>query len=242
MPKIDGKEFSKWKIDNAIKDIDLFEKSLKGKTDNQEAFAKLLGYKSTKNGAYINRLSDLRKYGLIEKRGAVRITELGRKIIYAKDIRKKDYILEAIKTVSLFEDLIDKIGMTPDFDKFDVYLLDVGFSQSNAFKYARKFGNIYKSFIPYITKDNLQEKPKKSLDDDMDETDPKTRFGEESDISNVTEKNYYKATLVSDGIFLKLPKEQDKIDLVRILLNRLEKEIGTGKKEEPDKKQTKVEE
>ena len=47
--------------------------------------AQLLGYSSSHNGAYWNRLSAMKQYGLLEGRPHVRLTELAKKLTTAQD-------------------------------------------------------------------------------------------------------------------------------------------------------------
>lgn len=225
-------EYPRLRINEAVQIIEKFEKELKGYATSRDAFAKLWGYKSANNGAFIRRMSDLRKYSLLEKRGSITITELGKKIAYSKDIQRTKYILEAIRTVPLFNTLIETIGENADNTNWQAQLINSGFSQVDALKEERKVSNIYKTLLPYITNDIT---PKKEVTESFPRQDggkvyENSNLRQDTGINTNPNSEVYTANLASDGISLVVPKEKDKIEVVRYLLDRLEKKIDEEKK------------
>jgi len=76
---------------------------------DDETAARLLGHKTSRSGAYITRRADLRVFGLIEPRGAIKVTELGRKISYPKDLKEEqEGLIETILNVDLWKLIYEK--------------------------------------------------------------------------------------------------------------------------------------
>ncbi len=228
-------EYPTLRINKAIELIEKFEKELKGYSANRDAFAKLLGYSSSNNGAFINTVSDLRKYGLLDKRGDIRITELGRKIVYAKAERREEYILEAITNVSLFRTLSENIGNDIEGINFEAQLINAGFSQVEALKKERKIKNIYKTLTPYITiiKTNKNIKENDDFESKGDNLSEVSQFEQGEEVTNFNENEVYRANLLSDGISLTVPKNKAKIAKLKFLIKCLEEEM-----EEEESKKT----
>lgn len=232
MPKIKENDYPTLNIDKAVEATQKFETSLKGSAQNAEALAKILEYKSAKNGAFINAIADLRKYGLMDKRG-YNTTELAKKIIIAKGEQKTKYIFEAINNVPLFQNLINKIGKNFENVNFQAILINEGFSELEALTIQPNIRNIYKKIVPYITDGatNIETNKEDDLNQQGDKMSNIGSLEQNMQGATMSQDNLYIANLLSDGISIKIPREQSKIDLVRYLLDRLEKELKAKEKE-----------
>jgi hypothetical protein len=83
-----------------------FPKSIIKKARNDDTLAKLLGYASSRNGSYWNRLAALRHYGLLEGRLHVRLTEVARKLTTAQaDADRSAAYFEAVCSIVLWREL-----------------------------------------------------------------------------------------------------------------------------------------
>lgn len=78
--------------------------SIKQPTKN-DTFAQLLGYKSARNGAYWTRITALRTCGLIEGRGDVTISPLGKQITYGDETQKAQAQFQAVMNIPLWKEL-----------------------------------------------------------------------------------------------------------------------------------------
>jgi hypothetical protein len=76
---------------------------------DQETVARLWGHKSAKSSQFrVVKLGSLRSYGLIEGRGKIRVSDLGRRLTYPKNEKEAmDAIVEAIKNIPLWRALFD---------------------------------------------------------------------------------------------------------------------------------------
>lgn len=88
-------------------------KTLYGKfgTDERDddLVARVLGHSTAKSGAYIQKKADMRTFGLLEPRGPVKVTELGRKVSYPKNTQEEqEGLIEAIRNVELWKLLYEK--------------------------------------------------------------------------------------------------------------------------------------
>lgn len=91
--------------------IDIAKKlvTFKGEDITRDALASTLGHKNTGSGTFIRKMSDLRKYGLIEGRGeAYKATELTNRIAFASnETEKNGAILEMINNVDIIKKLAE---------------------------------------------------------------------------------------------------------------------------------------
>lgn len=85
---------------------------------DMKALAQLLGHKSEKSGTFLAKMTFLRAYGLIEGRGAVRISEIGKHITFGTDEQKSDAIKKAVLNIPLWSELYSKFGANLPSDNF----------------------------------------------------------------------------------------------------------------------------
>lgn len=75
--------------------------------------ARLLGYSSSHNGAYWNRLSAMKYYGLVEGRPHVRLTELAKKLTTTQDeVERSTACFEAVCNIVLWRELYKRHKFT----------------------------------------------------------------------------------------------------------------------------------
>lgn len=79
-----------------------------GETDDETA-ARLLGHSTSRSGSYIKRRADLRAFGLITPRGAIKVTELGRKVSYPDNLKEEqEGLVEAVLKIDLWKLIYEK--------------------------------------------------------------------------------------------------------------------------------------
>jgi hypothetical protein len=88
-------------------------KALYGKFSSQEidheTAASLLGHATPRSGAYRQKIADLRSFDLIDSRGSVRVSEIGRKLSYPNNPEEETQgLIEAISNVELWKLLYEK--------------------------------------------------------------------------------------------------------------------------------------
>ena len=100
-------------------------KTLYGKFGSEEkdneTVSGLLGHKTTRSGTYIQKRADLRSFGLIEPRGAIKVTETGRKVTYPDNQKEEqEGLIQALFNIPLWKLIYEKytkkgISLPSDF-------------------------------------------------------------------------------------------------------------------------------
>lgn len=154
MGKIDSFEYPGLKVSEATEIISKLQELFDGEIQPKQldALAQAVGHRSAKNGAFIVKLGDLRKYGLIEPRNPVKITELGKRIIFPNSEDEKQHALgEAVLNVAFFRELVDATGgKTPD-SNFHILLQKIGISREEAINRRDQIAKLYNQILPYLT-------------------------------------------------------------------------------------------
>ena len=89
---------------------------------DMDALAKLLGHKSAKSGTFLGKMTFLRAYGLIEGRGTVKVSELGKKITYGNDEEKAKAATKAVLKIPLWNELYSRYSVNLPTDNFWAHL------------------------------------------------------------------------------------------------------------------------
>lgn len=94
---------------------------------DQETVAQLWGHKSAKSSQFsFVKLGSLRDYGLIEGRGKIKVSDLGRRLTFPQsDKEGNDAIVEAIKNVPLWKRLFDNYTDKDEDFPIDTFWMDL---------------------------------------------------------------------------------------------------------------------
>lgn len=94
---------------------------------DQENVAQLWGHKSAKSSQFaFVKLGSLRRYGLIEGRGKIKVSDLGRRLTYPKNDKEgNDAIVDAIKKVPLWKILFDSYTAKGEDLPTDTFWMDL---------------------------------------------------------------------------------------------------------------------
>jgi hypothetical protein len=98
------------------------------KFPNEEVEAEFIAHtldNSPTSGAFKQKLADLRSYGLLEGRGKIRISELGKKVTYGHEDEKREAFEKIIKNIPLWGIFFDKYGVSIKEDNFWVDLAKI---------------------------------------------------------------------------------------------------------------------
>jgi hypothetical protein len=123
MGKIGKYDYPDVSLSESIKDAKKIYDRFKDEAVDATLISETIGYKG---GTFFQRLSSLRKYGLVTSKGKVGITELGKKITYpANKDEELEAIKEAIGNVELFRALYEKFDLQLPKEKFWVNLVSI---------------------------------------------------------------------------------------------------------------------
>jgi hypothetical protein len=76
---------------------------------DDETASRLLGHTTSRSGAYIQKRADLRAFGLIEPRGPIKVTEIGRKVSYPNNTKEEqEGLIQAISNIELWKLIYEK--------------------------------------------------------------------------------------------------------------------------------------
>jgi hypothetical protein len=101
-----------FRLPRLIQDAKKIYDKYKGETiidaNRNDELAILLGYKSSNNGSFRAELSALRVYGLVEGKGDIKISDLGKKVTYGTGEEKNRAILQAVLNIPLWKQLYNR--------------------------------------------------------------------------------------------------------------------------------------
>jgi hypothetical protein len=126
------------------------------------ALAQLLGHKTEKSGTFLAKMTFLRAYGLIEGRGTVRVSEIGKKITYGTDEEKSDAIKKAVLNIPLWKELFERFLVNLPTDNFWAHLGKIAILEPpEAQRIAEQVRKAYLEDIRYIKAEKKAEEGRK---------------------------------------------------------------------------------
>lgn len=113
---------------NRLKDLIEDAKKVYEKFPNEEIESEFIAHSinnSPTSGSFKQKLADLRTYGLLEGRGKIRISELGKKVTYGHEDEKREAFEKIIRNIPLWGIFLDKYGLSIKEDNFWVDLAKI---------------------------------------------------------------------------------------------------------------------
>ncbi len=176
MGKVGIYEYPETNIEECLRVARVLVKDFSGKANDVNAFATAIGHKSTNSGTFLNKIADVRKFNLMDKR-EYRATNLAQIIIDPKnDNEKNSAIKEMIFTIPLFKSLFDRLKTkSPTVEQVKIQLIDLTSERDKSSKEAEVIRKIYIDAMTYIKdttdkqissqerQDNFMENPTTAL-------------------------------------------------------------------------------
>lgn len=184
MGSIAGHKYPEHSIDEVLEIIEII-----GDEDisDQELLAERLGHKSSDSGAFRNKLTSLRRYGLINQRGEVRLTPLASRINLPEsgtDERERA-ISEAVLNVDLLESLYDRLDYGRPDENFFIQIAQVtGAERDEADDKSSQIEQLYVAGLPYVKRaatDDSEASPEDVREDREDESPGKPTIPDDAD-------------------------------------------------------------
>ena len=174
MGKIGNYEYPQHNIEECAQIVDTIDEY---DITKQDLLAEKLGHNSPKSGAFRNKITSLRRYGLLSGRGDISLTATAEKIANPapSSDERQEAMGEAVKNLSLFARIYERLGGEPADDDFWYHLVEVtDVERSEAKEKAGRLKRLYSVGLTYLDKVNSAEggeqteKSSSSSDDDVD--------------------------------------------------------------------------
>ncbi len=139
---------------NRLRDLIEDTKKFYDKFPNEEVKSELIAHTisySPTGGAFKQRLADLRLYGLIEGRGKIKVSELGKMITYGDEKEKTDASEKIIRNIPLWNIFFDKYKASIKEENFWIDLVKItGVERPTAQTKADSIRKAYMDDIKYF--------------------------------------------------------------------------------------------
>lgn len=197
MGSINSHEYPNHEIDQVVSIAEtIYDKGI----TKIELLAEELGHSSPDGGAFRNKLTSLRRYGLISGRGEINLTELANRIVAPKpnSNEREAAIAEAILSVDLLKHLYERLDFEPSNDDFWYHLVEVTNADRNeAQEKSNDIRDLYDAGLRYVkadkrthpkeTNDQSQENPEHEEKPPSDsQIDKKSDISDEVDAILIT--------------------------------------------------------
>jgi hypothetical protein len=178
--KVGGYSIPQYRLTTLLSDTKKIYEQFKSDEVGTEFIAHTLG-QAPRGGAFLQRMADLRSYGLIEGRGSkIRVTELGKQATYGHEVERVDALVKLVKNIPLWAILNEKFGSSIKEENFWIDLMKItGAERVDAQKQANSVRNAYIADIKDII---LVEKPKLTPEPQIGETRTKGGIDKDDDM------------------------------------------------------------
>jgi hypothetical protein len=118
--RISGYQVPEVRLPDLIDDVkrlyQRYQRNIFMSPNKSDEVAQLLGHKSCLNGRYLNKISALKMYGLLDGKSDVKVTELGYRIISANEATSSQAYFEAAMRIPLWRALYSRYLLEPPGD------------------------------------------------------------------------------------------------------------------------------
>lgn len=151
MPKAGRYDYPFFDLDSCIDKLREFHKLAQVDQATRSIFAETLKMSMT-GGGFVNLISSMEKYGLIETgSGSVTITGVGKTILYGEKSEMEQLKKKAVSNIDLFRELYEQYGKNVTEEQIRVFLRQkANVDISKAQKKAKSVDTIYKKVLNYI--------------------------------------------------------------------------------------------
>jgi len=222
MGKINSYEYPDTQLDTLLKAIDILVTKFGGQANDEKTFAEALGHKTNQSGTFIQKMSDLRKYGFVEKRGLI-ATQRAKKIVkFLTTEEKQEELNTAIMEIKLWRDLYNRLkNINPSLNDFKIQLVELTSDRDKAISQAETIRNLYIDALS-----NYREGVVKNVNENSIEIQQKPTKSEFKEGGKVPESILI---LKSGEVDISLPRTETNIGILISILNELKSEMKKSK-------------
>lgn len=122
-----------------------------GEATNRQAFAQAIGHKSKESGAFIRKIGDARKYGLITPRGDYEATELGFRLANpTSEADRRQIYYKMLSNIEVLADVYDELnGNAPPDDFWRVLTETADVNPKDAREAAERIEYLYQRMLKF---------------------------------------------------------------------------------------------
>lgn len=183
----------------------------------QDLLADKLGHSSPQSGAFRNKLTSLKRYGLLSGRGGVNLTSIAERIANPAPgtDERKEAMGEAWNHVDLFSRLYERLDGEPPDDDLWYHLVEVtDVERSEAKDKAGRIKRLYSNGLQYVSAVKSSE--------EEESAERASRSENEDNVEAQMTENVDASIKTRDFGEIKI-RDQDTLELARNLLDLLEK-------------------
>lgn len=150
MGSIASFDYPEHDIDTAVEIIETIHN--KG-ISKQEILAEELGHSSSESGAFRNKLTSLRRYGLISGRGDITLSDLATRIVSPRpnSSERETAIGEAVRNVEILNKLFERLNFEEPNEDFWYQIVEVtDADRSEAKEKSGELRRLYEAGLPYV--------------------------------------------------------------------------------------------
>lgn len=150
MGKLGTFEYPELKIEEAVKVAEILVNDFHKQVNDVNEFASRLGHKSANSGTFLAKMSDVRRFGLMDKR-EYRATKRAEILANPVGNEKQQAVKEMILEIPLFEKLNSRLKTkSPTPEQFRTQLIEVTGDREKGSKETEKIRKIYIDAISHI--------------------------------------------------------------------------------------------
>jgi len=209
MGKIGTFEYPEMKVEEAVKVAETLVNDFKKQVNDINTFASALGHKSANSGTFLAKMSDVRRFGLMDKRD-YKATKRAEILANPIGNEKQQAIKEMVFEIPLFEKLNSRLKTkSPTPEQFRTQLIEVTGDREKGSKEAEKIRKIYIDAISVIKEEQQKEQP----------TDPFSNMTQ--DLATPQQCNSDLILFRAGSYNLSLPKDDANIQVLITLLENM---------------------
>jgi len=158
MGKIGSYDYPETQIKTLIDAVEIIVNKFNGQLNSDKTLAEALGHSTPTSGGFIVKISDLRKYGFLEKRGLI-ATSRSKKIAQPLSPDERQIaISKAISEISLWMAIYERTkSKQPNSEDFKLHLKDITDDRDSVVKKGDKILNLYKDAMNYFIDGNANK-------------------------------------------------------------------------------------
>ena len=216
------------KVSDALEMVKKIVKQFRNDSIEIEALATCIGSSNAKSGTFLRKLADLKRYGLIEGRGAnLGATELAKRIAtHTTETERNQAITEMIFNIPIFKSLYDVFQSNTAPSENDVFMQLINITKMDRAELQPISAEIRKFYIDAMQYINVSEMANQSTYKMMMASPSQQGIPNKPQI---TQEGI--STFITDKINLNLPETIPNLELIKTAVENRIKELKEGKKE-----------